>query len=137
MTAIEILIAVFALLGGLLTLIAGVGMIRMPDFYLRMSVTTKAATLGVSFFMLCAAIHFKDAAVTTKVAAIILFTFLTAPVAAHLISRVAYILGVPLWRKSVMDDLKGQYKSQAQELMSNAPEEKNATDKAKTEKPKD
>lgn len=119
MTATEIFISIFAFLGGLLTLIAGIGMVRMPDFYLRMSVTTKAATLGIGFFMVAAALYFQDLSVTTKVAAIILFTFLTAPVGAHLIGRAAYILGVPMWKKSVMDDLKDQYKGVSQELQSN------------------
>jgi multicomponent Na+:H+ antiporter subunit G len=123
MTLYEISIAVFAFLGSVLTLIAGVGMVRMPDFYLRMSVTTKAATLGIGFFMLCAAMYFQEASVTTKVGAIVLFTFLTAPIGAHLIGRAAYILGVPMWKKSVMDDLKGQYKGSNQDLQSNSTDE--------------
>jgi multicomponent Na+:H+ antiporter subunit G len=67
--------------------------------------------------------YFQEASVTTKVGAIVLFTFLTAPIGAHLIGRAAYILGVPMWKKSVMDDLKGQYKGSNQDLQSNSTDE--------------
>jgi multicomponent Na+:H+ antiporter subunit G len=118
MNGIEILIALLASFGAILTLLAGVGIVRMPDLYLRISVTTKAASLGVGVLLICAAIYFHEPSVTTKVLAIILFILLTAPVGAHLIGRVAYIMGVPLWKKSVMDDLKGQYKGRSKELQS-------------------
>jgi len=118
MTASEIVIASLAGFGAVLTLLAGVGIIRMPDVYLRISVTTKAASLGVGLLLVCSAMYFNEPSITTKVLAIILFILLTAPVGAHLIGRVAYIMGVPLWKKSVMDDLKGQYKGQLKELQS-------------------
>lgn len=118
MTASEIVIASLAGFGAVLTLLAGVGIIRMPDVYLRISVTTKAASLGVGLLLVCSAMYFNEPSITTKVLAIILFILLTAPVGAHLIGRVAYIMGVPLWEKSVMDDLKGQYKGQLKELQS-------------------
>ncbi len=118
MTASEIVIAVLASFGALFSLLAGIGIIRMPDVYLRISVTTKAASLGVGLLLVCAALYFREPSVTTKVLAIILFVLLTAPVGAHLIGRVAYMLGVPLWEKSVVDDLKGKYKGRSQALQS-------------------
>lgn len=112
----EILIAVFATLGALFTLLAGLGIVRMPDLYLRISVTTKAASLGIGLLLVCAAVYFQQPSVTTKVLAIILFILLTSPVGAHLIGRAAYIIGIPLWTKSVMDTLKGKYDEKTQEL---------------------
>ena len=38
---------VFIFLGALFLLLAGVGMIRMPTFFMRMQATSKASTLGV------------------------------------------------------------------------------------------
>jgi multicomponent Na+:H+ antiporter subunit G len=35
----------------------------------------------------------------------ILFVFLTSPIAGHLNGRAAYRSGVPMWGKSVRDDL--------------------------------
>lgn len=121
MSGSEIVIAVLASLGGLFTLLAGVGIVRMPDLYLRISVTTKAATLGVGLLLVCAALYFREVSITTKVLAILLFTLLTAPVSAHLIGRAAYTLGIPLWKKSVMDELQGQYKGHSQKLKSDRP----------------
>ena len=114
----DLLLAIFASLGALFVLLAAIGLVRMPDTYLRISVTTKAATLGIGLILIAAALYFKDASVTSRVLAIILFILLTAPVAAHLIGRASYFIGVKLWHKSVMDDLDGKYKKVTHELMS-------------------
>ncbi|WP_424492516.1 monovalent cation/H(+) antiporter subunit G [Salinimicrobium sp. GXAS 041] len=106
----EIIIAVLATFGAIFFLLAGVGILRMPDTYLRMAVTTKAATLGVGLILIAAAVYFNDLSTTTRVLAIIVFVLLTAPVGAHLIGRASYIIGNKLWDKSVMDDLKDKYK---------------------------
>lgn len=55
------------------------------------------------------AIHFADTGVTTRSVLVILFLFLTAPVAAHMIARAGYISGVALWKRSVTDEMRGQY----------------------------
>ncbi len=114
----EIIIAVMATLGSVFILLAGIGIIRMPDLYLRISVTTKAATLGIGLLLACAAIYFKDPGVTSRVIAIIFFMLLTAPVGAHLIGRASYFVGTPLWKKSKMDDLAGKYDEDTHECLS-------------------
>jgi len=112
----DILIMALAGLGAVLILLAAVGIVRMPDVYLRISVTTKAATLGIGLLLACCALHFGTVAVTSRVVAIIFFMILTAPVGAHLIGRASYFIGVPMWKKSVMDDLKGRYETETHEL---------------------
>ena len=76
----EIIIGTLATLGTLFVLLAAVGVIRMPDTYLRISVTTKAATLGIGLILGAAAVYFRDISITSRVLAIILFILLTAPV---------------------------------------------------------
>ena len=115
----DFFIAVFATLGAVFVLLASIGLVRMPDTYLRNSVTTKAATLGIGLILISAAFYFKEASVTTRVLAIILFIILTAPVGAHLIGRASYFIGVKMWHKSVIDELEGKYKKITHELMSN------------------
>lgn len=115
----DFFIAVFATLGTIFVLLASIGLVRMPDTYLRISVTTKAATLGIGLILISAAFYFKEASVTTRVLAIILFIVLTAPVGAHLIGRASYFIGVKMWHKSVIDELEGKYKKVTHELMSN------------------
>ncbi|MEX0997963.1 MAG: monovalent cation/H(+) antiporter subunit G [Flavobacteriaceae bacterium] len=119
----EIVIGTLATLGTLFVLLAAVGVIRMPDTYLRISVTTKAATLGIGLILAAAAVYFSDASITSRVLAIILFILLTAPVGAHLIGRASYFIGVKLWKKSVIDDLEGKYKKTTHELKSDDEED--------------
>lgn len=105
----DILIAIFSTTGALAILFASIGILRMPDFYLRLSVTVKAATLGVGLLLACAAFIFPDVSVTTKAISIVFFLILTAPVAAHMIGRTAYHTGVKTWKGTVLDELKGIY----------------------------
>jgi multicomponent Na+:H+ antiporter subunit G len=101
--------------------IAGIGIIRMPDLYLRMSVSTKAATLGLGLLLLGTALHFSRLGVSTRAIATIIFVFLTGPVAAHMIGRAAYSDGVPLWERTRIDELEGQYRRRRPEKPAGPP----------------
>lgn len=112
----DLIIVVLGIIGSVAILIASIGILRMPDFYLRLSVTIKAATLGIGLLLIAAAIFFGEISVTTKVLAITFFLFLTAPVAAHMIGRASYFIGTPLWKESVLDELKDKYDKVSHEL---------------------
>lgn len=88
-------------------------MIRLPDVYGRSHAATKSATLGVLCLLSGMFIYFYvfKGIVSGKILLGIYFIFVTAPIAGHMIGRAAYITGVPLWEKSVRDDLEGVYKS--------------------------
>lgn len=105
-------------LGLIFILLAGIGLLKMPDFYIRLSISTKAVTLGVGLILVACAASFGDAAVSARVVAIILFIVLTAPVGAHMIGRASYFTGIPLWEKSKYDDIKGKYNEQSHVLRS-------------------
>ncbi|MBA2746657.1 MAG: monovalent cation/H(+) antiporter subunit G [Flavisolibacter sp.] len=105
-------------IAALFILLAAIGLVRMPDFYLRVSVTTKAATLGIGMMLVGAAIYFAEVSVTSRVLAIIFFLLLTAPVAAHMIGRTSYFIGTELWKKTILDELKGQYVKDSHRLLS-------------------
>jgi multicomponent Na+:H+ antiporter subunit G len=120
----EIIIGTLATLGAIFVLLAAVGLVRMPDLYLRISVTTKAATLGIGLILAAAGVYFSEVSVTSRVLAIIFFLLLTAPIGAHLIGRSSYFTGVTMWKKSVQDDLKGKYKKTTHKLES---DDKNET----------
>ena len=114
----EITIMILISIGTLFILLAAVGILRMPDLFLRISVTTKAATLGVGLILIGMTLYFSDVSIGTRAIAIILFLLLTAPIGAHLIGRASYFVGVPLWKKSLMDDLQGKYDHKSHELRS-------------------
>ena len=98
--------ALLSLAGVAFLVVAGVGIIRLPDIYCRGSATTKAATLGVGFMLAATAVYFGDLQVTTRAIATGAFLLLTAPVAAHMIARAAYFRGTDLWPGTVKDELK-------------------------------
>lgn len=98
--------ATLACIGAIFLLLAGLGIVRLPDLFCRASATTKAATLGVGCLLVAAALHFDDLRITTRAIATIAFLFLTAPVAAQMIARAAYHEGVPLWSGTVRDEFR-------------------------------
>lgn len=97
------------IIGAAFALLAGAGVVRMPDLFMRMQAATKASTLGIGCIVLAVAVHFGDLGVTTRAVATIIFVFLTAPVAAHMIGRASYFVGVPLWEGTIIDELRGHY----------------------------
>lgn len=103
---IDIAIYILSTIGSIFILLASIGIFRMPDFYMRLSVTIKASTFGIGFILLAVALFFNEFSVTTKVMAILFFLIITAPVSGHLIGKTAYRLGIKLWDKSIHDDLK-------------------------------
>ncbi len=101
---IEILSGIFLLLGTLFILLSAIGILKMPDLYTRMSATTKASTLGIGLVLIGTSVYWQDFGIASRALAIIVFLFLTAPVAAHIIGRAAYFGKVPLWEKTKIDE---------------------------------
>ncbi len=85
---------VLAALGVLFILLAAVGILRLPDLYTRMHASSKAATLGAILVLLSVAVHFGGPAVWVRCLLIVVILFMTAPIAAHMIARAAYIAQV-------------------------------------------
>lgn len=130
----DYVIMVIITLGALFVLLAAIGIVRMPDLYLRILVTTKAATLGVGMILIAAAIYFGEASMTTRALAIVFFILLTAPVGAHLLGKASYFVGTPLWSNTVIDELKDRRDSE-EEL--GIKEEEIEEAQAETERKKD
>lgn len=105
----NLLTAIFIVIGILFMFVASLGVLRMPDLFLRMSASTKAATLGSGAILLGVAVHLEDAGVTSRVIATIVFLLLTAPVAAHMLGRAGYFTGVKLYEGTLIDELHGRY----------------------------
>lgn len=86
-------------------LLAAIGLVRMPDLYMRMQAAGKASTLGVALIAVGAAVHFGSAMAVVSATLMVLFFFSTTPVSAHLISRAAYGAGVKTDGRTFRDDL--------------------------------
>lgn len=116
----EVFSGIFMFIGAFLILVAAIGVYRMPDIYMRLAASSKAATLGAVCVLIALAIHFFTVGIAARSFATILFLFLTAPIAAHMIGRAAYITGCPLWKGTVLDELKGRYDTKTHVLASPA-----------------
>jgi multicomponent Na+:H+ antiporter subunit G len=105
----SIVAALLLILGSLFSLVAALGMLRLPDTVIRMHAATKAGTLGAGLILIAEAFFYAELGITLRALAAITFLLLTAPVAAHLIGRAAYYSGIKLWHKTGIDQLKNRY----------------------------
>lgn len=115
---IDLLAAAFLLAGCFFMLVAALGVFKMPDLLTRMHATTKSGVLGAGLIMCAVMLFFGESSVTLKALAVMAFTTLTSPIAAHTIGRAGYFIGVPLWEKTIKDELKGRYDEQSHTLKS-------------------
>lgn len=99
--------ATLLVLGSAFMLLAGIGLVRLPDLFLRMSATAKAATLGAALTTLGAGVYFDDVGILFRAIVIVGFLLVTAPVAAHMIGRAGYRRGAPLYEGTIADEAEG------------------------------
>lgn len=102
----EIISSILILLGVIFMILSTVGLLRFPDFYTRMSTITKGSTLGVGLILIGLSVYFNKADILLKVLIILTFTFITSPVAAHVISRTAVRLRIPFWERTNLTEFK-------------------------------
>ncbi|RDV14886.1 monovalent cation/H(+) antiporter subunit G [Pontibacter diazotrophicus] len=102
----DIISCVFILSGVFFILVATIGLLRLPDFYIRMSAITKGSTLGLGLILFGLGIYFNQPSMLLKVLAVITFTLITAPVAAHVIGRTAVQNKIPFWEYTNLKEFK-------------------------------
>jgi multicomponent Na+:H+ antiporter subunit G len=103
-----ILIEAIAIIAGVFFMfVSSLGVLRMPDFYMRLHAPTKAATLGLFFLFVAVAIGVPQKVVVTKALLALVFIAATAPVGAHIMSRAAYRSGVRPGADTVIDEYAG------------------------------
>ncbi|MCS7003402.1 MAG: monovalent cation/H(+) antiporter subunit G [Dehalococcoidia bacterium] len=124
----NVVIPFLLVVGAVFMIVSGVGVLRMPDLYLRMSSISKAMSFGAALILVSASLAFRaQVAVALLPLVAIAFIFLTSSVAAHMIGRAAYRSGVPFWRGTVHNDLLGRYDPATHSLRS-APLPRHLTD---------
>lgn len=90
---LDTIAGVFLVAGGLLSVAAGIGLLRFPDALSRMHAATKPQVLGLMLVLVAIALSERSVATLLVLAPIILFQMVTAPVSAHMIGRAAYRAG--------------------------------------------
>lgn len=118
MTVSDFFTILLLLVGAAFSLIAGIGVLRMPDLFTRMHASAKAGTLGVGCIVLGVATTFQDLKVAAEALLIVVFLFLTAPIASHLIARAAYFASDTRNRRMEYDELAGCYDPETHTLSS-------------------
>jgi multicomponent K+:H+ antiporter subunit G len=90
-TVIEVIVALFLLLGAGFAVIGSLGLARLPDFYMRLHGPTKATTLGVGGMIVGSVLYFstRGDGLSLHELLITLFLFITAPVSAHMLAKAA------------------------------------------------
>lgn len=109
----DIVAGVLLIIGAFFTLVAAIGVVRLPDLYTRMHAASKTGTVGSGVMLLAIAFHSGEFDVVTRALAGIVFFLLTAPLAAHLLARAAYCTGVKPWRGTTPDELAGHYEGES------------------------
>lgn len=104
-TLLTLLTAAMIVTGGVFTLLAAVGIVRLPDVYTRMHAASKAGTVGSGLMLVAAGLHSLDGAILARALAGFVFFVLTAPVAAHLVAKAAHEAGYRLTRFTVLDEM--------------------------------
>lgn len=109
MTLREIIAAILVAGGVFFFLVSVIGLIRLPDIYMRVHATAKGDTLGLGLALLGAIVYLGFTFTSLKLLLIITFIWITSPTAAHLIGKSAYRTGVPAACGSIpVKDISGR-----------------------------
>jgi multicomponent K+:H+ antiporter subunit G len=94
--ALQIVLAALLVTGGVFALVGAIGLLRFPDFFMRLHAPTKATTLGVGGVLLASLlVSWARGEVGLQALLITLFLFVTAPVSANLLAQAALHEGAP------------------------------------------
>ncbi|MEM9993692.1 MAG: Na+/H+ antiporter subunit G [Acinetobacter pittii] len=86
----EIIVSVFLVFGAFFMLVGSIGMVRLPDLFMRLHAPTKSSTLGLGSFLIASMIFFAfQGRFGFAELLISLLAFITAPVSANLIAQAA------------------------------------------------
>jgi multicomponent K+:H+ antiporter subunit G len=88
---VEGIISFLLVFGGFLTFLGSLGIVKLPDYYMRLHGPAKNTTLGLGAILLASAVFFsvEQSAFVFRDVLITLFLFLTAPISAHLMAKSA------------------------------------------------
>ena len=87
----EWIISILLLIGGCFVLVGSIGLVKMPDFFMRLHGPTKATTLGMASLLTASMIFFSttQAGLSIKEILISLFLLLTAPISGYMMIKSA------------------------------------------------
>jgi multicomponent Na+:H+ antiporter subunit G len=105
---LDIVAAVLLLAGSALALAASIGILRFVDVLSRMHAATKPQSLGILLCIAGAAIRLREVDGVWMLLLTGAFQLITAPVAAHLVGRLAYRTKSVRYDRVFVDELAGE-----------------------------
>lgn len=96
----EALTAILLISGGVFSLLGAIGLVRLPDFYMRLHGPAKASTLGVGSVLISSMIYFSTQTGQPSLHELLItaFLFITAPISAHMVAKAALHMRLPYSR---------------------------------------
>ena len=87
----EWVVSILLLIGGCFILIGSIGLVKMPDFFMRLHGPTKATTLGMASLLIAAMVYFTFThdGVSVKEILISIFFLITAPISGYMLIKSA------------------------------------------------
>lgn len=93
---LEAVVAFCLLAGGFFALVGAIGLVRLPDTFMRLHAPTKATTLGAGSILAASLLYFAGSGRPVLHEVLIgVFLFMTAPVSALMLARAAIRLRLP------------------------------------------
>ncbi|HJM48940.1 MAG TPA: monovalent cation/H(+) antiporter subunit G [Alphaproteobacteria bacterium] len=105
---IEFLSDAMLALGGLLAVISGLGIVRLPDFYSRLHAAGIGDTLALWLILTGLMLKSGLTLVTVKLLFIVFFLVFTSPTSTHALVKAAYRKGVMPWMRQPAGDDGGE-----------------------------
>ncbi len=100
-------VSALILIGALLSAVAALGLLRLPDVYTRLHAASKAGPLGAGLILLGCGLASGDWAIAVRCIVGFAFLILTTPVSAHLLARAALRTGTTPDARTSIDEYAG------------------------------
>ena len=95
----ELFGSLFVLIGAFFLFSAGLGMLRMPDFYTRIHAASVSDAVGAGLILGGLILQAGWTLVALKLAVVGLLIFFTSPAATHALARAAMHRGLEPWKR--------------------------------------
>ncbi|WP_394553272.1 monovalent cation/H(+) antiporter subunit G [Agromyces sp. MMS24-JH15] len=115
MSPTDVVVAVAVLVGGFLSLAAGIGILRFPDVLTRLHAATKPQVLGLALVLLAIVLRVPTWGVASTAVLVMTFQLLTQPMTAHMLGRSAYRTAHVRRDLLIEDDLERDIEAHADE----------------------
>ena len=101
----DVLAGVLVLCGSAFTLIAAIGVVRLPDLPSRMHAATKPQVIGLMLVVCGLALRLREPSVLGVLLFVVLMQMVTAVVSSHMVARAGYRAGLVREDLLVVDEL--------------------------------